>query len=349
MKLSESTYAVVLAGGSGTRLWPKSTKNIPKQFQTAGKSGRSMLEQTLLRMEGFVPKNRRIVVTSDHQFELASKLAGSLCGKILAEPKPRGTAAALALAASYIRSICSEKCDPVMVCWHADQWIKLDAGFWQSQKQAIALAKSGKLALVGLRPTRPETGFGYIEKGLQYKGLSSFEVKSFKEKPSHEGAEKYIKNGYLWNTGIFVWSVQVFWRELASWLPLIADTLSDVEFCKKKYANLENISIDKGLLEKSKSAAVVEASFKWGDMGTYKAYKDLYRADLNGDIVLGEAFMQGTKNNIVDVDRFAAIVGVEGLTIVSTDKALLVCKTEEAQRVKEVVEHLEATNRQDLL
>ena len=345
----DKVYAVVLAGGSGSRLWPKSRTLKPKQLCKIGGSDKTLLEATLLRLEGRVPKERRIVITNHAQAELTKKIAGDLCGKVISEPCARNTAAALALGASYIRQLHGFDPDSIMLSWHADHLSSADKSFWGSHRNAVASAAAGNLTLLGITPRSAHTGFGYIEKGEVMDGLSACSVKSFREKPDQNTAETYLKNGgYLWNSGIFVWKVSTFWGELQAHLPATAAALDSFEGFEAKFDGLENISIDHAILEKSKKTSVVDAPIEWQDIGSFDSYRDVFKKDADGNVLFGEVFVQNSQNNVIDVDRYTAIIGLEGITVVSSDNALLVCKTEDAQKVKSVVEQLKKAGRDGL-
>jgi len=336
-----NVFAVVLAGGSGTRLWPKSRKRKPKQLCKFGNEEKTLLERTLARLDGKIPPKNRIVITNHSQVKLTKKIIGPMCDHVIAEPCSRNTAAALALGATYIRQLPSYTPDTAMLSWHADHLLTADKNFWSSHEDGLAAARKDHLTLMGIFPRKAHTGFGYIKKGKKFEGLEAHSVQKFLEKPRLELAESFIKQGgYLWNSGIFIWKVAKFWSELQKYLPETANALERFEGYLDVFEGLENISIDHAVLEKSEDVAVVECNIQWQDIGSFDAYRDVFERDEKGNIVFGPSYMERSKNNIVDTDRFTALIGIEGITVVSSGNALLVCKTEEAQNVKKIVEHL---------
>ncbi len=349
MSTFEDVFAVVLAGGCGSRLWPKSRQSRPKQFQTFGREEKSLIEQTLLRLQKRVPRSQIVVVTHENDVELTRKTVGDLCGTVLGEPCSRNTAAAIALAASFIRTQPQYTPKTMMFSWHADHILSANSSFWQAHADAANSAARGKLTLLGVTPKRANTSYGYIEIGAKLPDIEAFQVGSFKEKPKLETARSYIsKGGYLWNTGIFIWQIESFWQELSAHLPATARALENFSDYKKNYSDLESVSVDKAVLEKSKQVAVVEASIDWQDIGSYEAYEKVFDKDEQGNVVFGDVFLSDAKNNTLDVDRFTAVIGIEGVTIVSSENALLVCRTQDAQRVKEVAEQLRTRGREEL-
>ncbi|MCX6131059.1 MAG: sugar phosphate nucleotidyltransferase [Proteobacteria bacterium] len=259
-------YAVVLAGGSGTRFWPKSRHLLPKQLCKIGSSETTMLEQTLTRLDGLVPPERRLVVTHSDQMATTRQIAGVHCQNFLAEPYAKNTAHALALAALEInRQADKSGPKPIMISLHADALIKNSEAFQTALIQMVQTADEGYLSLLGITPAYAETGYGYIEKGPALSAAPhSFRVSSFREKPDLATATAYLKTErFLWNSGIFAWRIDTILGELASWLP---DSLKALESLLSRYPNsgfnnipqnelsrvygmLPSIAIDNGVLE----------------------------------------------------------------------------------------------------
>lgn len=362
--VSSDVYGVVLAGGSGTRFWPKSKHKTPKQLCAIGDATDTMIEITLGRLEGFIPPERRIIVTHKDQVESTKKIVGDRCLTVIAEPEARNTAAALCLAALEIKELSAVE-DPIMVSLHADHVINDVAVFKQVLRNAIEVAKQNYLTLLGIVPKYPETGFGYIEKGSPIDGSEfGYHVASFREKPDFKTAESYLQTGrFHWNSGLFVWKVNTFLNELSCYLPETLMILSEALSKFKKsfgemtpgelapyYSRLEKIAIDNAVLEKSKIVAVVDADFGWQDIGTWSALDQCFDTDENGNLIFGDVVTIDTKNTTIDTDYpFVATIGVENLVIVSSKNSILVCDKNRAQDVKQVVEYLQKHKRDDQL
>ncbi len=367
MTLSDDhIYAVILAGGSGTRFWPKSRRAFPKQLCKIGDPDKAMLELTLDRLDDIIPPERRIIVTHIDQELETARLVGSKCHKILTEPFAKNTAAALTLAALEIKAVSTTTREPVMVSLHADHMISRKEHFHQSVNSAIHVAEQGFLTLLGIAPHKPETGYGYIEKGRTLEGDSPachvYKVASFREKPHVELAREYVKSkNFFWNTGLFVWQIDTLIHELLEYLPSTVKTLQKAltgnksftevspQILKKCYEELQNIPIDTAVLEVSKHVAVVEALFDWQDVGSWDALEEFRETDALGNLLLGEFFVKDCKNITIDSDgTFIAALGVKDLVIVASKGAILVCAKEKAQEVKDVVQYLKEKGKEEL-
>ena len=362
----EDVYAVILAGGSGTRFWPKSRHSLPKQLCAIGDAKHTMLEITLNRLDGFIPPERRMIVTHKDQIEATRLVAGARCSLFLAEPEARNTANALALAATEIAARHVGPNTPVMISLHADAVIRREDEFRSCLLKAVALARHDYLAILGIVPSSAETGYGYIEKGASL-GLADAEgaaqVKGFREKPHLELAEQYVKAGnFYWNAGIFVWKVAILLEELRKYLPgtvakmdqllshhknipeVPADVLAGI------YGQLPKISIDHALLELSKRVAMIEADIGWMDVGSWSALAECFPTDSNGNLVYGEAVLLDTRDTTVDTDgALVACIGLQDMVVVNSEGAILVCPKNRAQEVKDIVEELRRQGRHSLL
>lgn len=360
--LSEHIFGVVLAGGSGTRFWPKSRQQRPKQLCKIGSDHATMLELTLQRFNATIPAERRLIVTHVNQLPQTKNLVSKLCQRFVGEPEARNTAAALVLAALEVEAAAKPGTKPIMISVHADALIQKPDIFVERLKQAVQLAEQGFLTLVGIKPTHPETGYGYIEVGAQT-GVGH-RVASFREKPDAAMADSYVRSEkFLWNSGIFVWQTETFLREVAALLP---DTLTKLralvpskyqsfsavpaaEFAAV-YRQLQNIAVDNAILEKSNNVAVVGADIGWQDVGSWDALSSCYPADNNGNIIIGDAVCLDAKGVTIDTDApFVAALGVENLIIVANGNAILVCPKDRAQDVKKVVEWAKTQGRNDLI
>lgn len=362
---NEGIYAVILAGGSGTRFWPKSRHLQPKQLCRIGTSDRTMIEITLDRLQGFIPPERRIIVTHKDQIAKTREIAGSRCGHFLAEPEARNTANALALAALHIRSIHKGSCPPVMISLHADHIIENVDAFLQSLDKSVALAQKGFLTLVGIVPEYPETGYGYIERGDAFNDTADgYRVASFREKPELTVATEYVKSGrFYWNAGMFVWSIDTIINELNAVLKQTVDKLAAllhgtkdgfndvaVDQLSAVYASLPKISIDHAVLEVSKNVAVVAADIGWQDVGSWDALSRTFPPDKDGNLLIGHGCMIDSTNTTIDSDGpFVAALGVKDHVIVHSNGAILVCPKEKAQDVKLIVDWLKERGRKDLI
>lgn len=361
-------FGVVLAGGSGTRFWPRSRQLYPKQLCRIADPEQTMLEQTLHRLDNFIPSERRIIVTHHLQEKLTRSITKSLSGYILAEPAAKNTAAALALAVLQIKLL-SKTDDAVMVSLHADHLIKDSQAFQKTLTRAIAIARKGYISLIGIQPRYPETGFGYIEAGesLNLAAADGFLVKSFKEKPKLELAKQYVSQpNFYWNSGLFIWQISTICEEFSRYLPRIWNPLLTLyEQLKKKkqtfadlhleelskiYESLPEIAIDQGIFEKSKNIAVVDADFDWDDVGSWTALPTMFPADANGNVNQGNVLACETENSIIASDGpLVATYGVKDLIVVVDKGCVLVCHKDKAQGVKDIVAKLKETGRTDLI
>ena len=366
-----SVYGVVLAGGSGTRFWPKSRLKTPKQLCALGGQEQAMLSVTLDRFAPLVAPKRRMIVTHREQLTATKKIAGAKCPLLLPEPQAKNTAPAIALAALAIERL-AEGTDPVMISMHADHVITDLNEFNAVVTRAVATARSGWLTLLGVVPSYPETGYGYIERGqalhLQpFDGTNSpYEVAGFREKPDLATAQRYVESGrFLWNSGLFVFPVKTLLAELEQRLP---KDMKALRSCLKKsvgpgknpfdeaklakvYPRLTKISIDEAVLEKSQKIAVIDADFGWQDVGSWDALAKAFPAtDENGNLIYGKAVTIDTSNTIIDTDGpLVATIGLHDMVVVHHKGAILVCPKSRAQEVKKIVEALQAGKRKDLL
>jgi mannose-1-phosphate guanylyltransferase len=355
-------YAVILAGGSGTRFWPKSRHLRPKQLCRIGSGEWTMIESTLRRIDGFIPPDRRLIVTHQDQAVLTREIVGNSCARILAEPEARNTAAALAMAAI---EIANQNPNAVMISFHADHVIRDEARFLNDLNAAVEIAQSGYLTLVGIQPTRPETGYGYIERGNELGGnLRGSKVLQFKEKPNLETAKSYLSSGkFLWNSGLFVWKVSTIIEELRKYLPHTLDTLNQVlkdsgaksfndvlpAKLSEAYGRLQKLAIDNAILEVSQKVAVVASDCGWFDVGSWSSLADCFGADANGNYLNGDVLVLDTQNSTIDSDGpFVATIGLNEMIVVAMKDAVLVCPQSRSQDVKSIVEELKKRKRTQL-
>jgi mannose-1-phosphate guanylyltransferase len=362
MDLPNNVYAVILAGGSGTRFWPKSRQKSPKQLCVLGEGAETMLETTLSRLDGFIPPERRLIVTHQDQLESTRSIVGRRCPVIIAEPDARNTANALALAAIEISKRYGNE-DAIMISLHADHIIADVSKFKASLSTAVDIAKSGELCLVGIIPKYPETGYGYIEQGTKRAERGAYRVASFREKPPLDVAQEYVKSGkFYWNAGLFVFPVRVFMEELHAKLPgtvesLRAATRSEASLTNMDrqrlaavYASLPKISVDHAVLEVSKRVSVVEADIGWQDVGSWDALSQCFKTDSQGNFKRGDVLVIDSQNCTIDSDGpLTAVLGMKDTVVVHAKNAILVCPKDRAQDVKVIVDRLKESGRLDFI
>lgn len=351
-------YSLIMAGGKGTRFWPESTEKKPKQYLKLI-SNKSLLEETLLRFDRFIPKEKRYVVTVKEQEKLCKESsAGKINSKgIIFEPTGRNTAPCILMSlASLIKKGVKE--DDVVVIVPSDHVILNKKGFHHTIKKAAEFSfQHQQIVTIGITPHFPHTGFGYIQKGALLEE-EAFKVSRFKEKPHYELAVEYVKSGkYLWNAGMFVAPIKVFLEEFALHAPEMfkhfKDLLKTVDEplkLKRVYEKLASDSIDYAIMEKSKRIAVMPANFDWNDLGSWDALSSVIE-ETHGNTVVktdGEFFLNSADNVVYAPGKFVSLINLDGHIVVANDKVVLVAPVKDAQDIKKVVEHLKK-ERRDLL
>ncbi|MFC2175696.1 mannose-1-phosphate guanylyltransferase [Bacteroidota bacterium] len=352
---NKNHYVVIMAGGVGSRFWPMSRIPHPKQFLDILGVGRSLLQQTFDRCKKVCPKENIYIVTNDQYKDLVmEQLKGIDESQVLLEPARRNTAPCIAYAAFRIKSINPDAC---MVVAPSDHLIlKEDAYSKLINKALVAVEKEASLITLGIKPTRPDTGYGYIqfdEKGV--KGVHK--VKSFTEKPALEMAVELVKSGeFLWNAGIFVWSVKGIMAAFAEYMPDefqlfsegegLYNTEKEDKFIKEAYTQCRNISIDYGVMEKANNVYTISANIGWSDLGTWGSLYAYSEKDEQGHVIQGKnVLLYDSKNCIVNVPKNKLVVlqGMEDMIVVENDDILLVCKQEDEQQIKRIVNDVKAT------
>ena len=343
-------YVTVLAGGIGSRFWPASTPSRPKQLLPLA-SDEPLIVDTVNRALGLVPEGRIRILASDRLTEpILEVLPGLGREAFMVEPQARGTGPVLAWAAWEIAKI-----DPaaVIVSLHADHIIKPRAAFLQLLRDAAGLAReTGRLFTVSVPPSRPETGYGYIEPGeplVAPAGVQAFAVGAFHEKPDIETAHRYIDEGHFWNSGIFVWTASAFLSEVRTVAPEIGDLLPliDDESPEAFFAQVPNVTVDVAVLERSARVASVTATFDWDDMGSWEGLTRSREADPHGNVVVGSGHIVDSKRNVIYTDGgTVATFGVNDLVVVQCGDITLVSTKERAPDLKRLLEQLPSSVRE---
>ena len=348
-----------MAGGSGTRFWPLSRTKSPKQLMSVF-GGKSMLQRTVERVLPLAPK-RIMIITNVLQAEETRRQVAEYAAvpiDIVAEPIGRNTAPAIALAAAIIGQ---HDPDSTMIVLPADHFIRNEAEFCRIIKAAVEAAATGSLLTLGIEPTRPETGYGYIEAGSTEESGSVFPVKRFVEKPAAAKALEFFEAGnFYWNSGMFIWKTAAIARELAEQMPELSAAVEGISFASSAwdltalqpqidtlYESIKSESIDYGVMERAASVKVIPASFGWSDVGSWSALPEVIDPDKDGNVAIATAGLiavDSTGSIVYGNGRMAALIGVDNLIVVTTDDAILVCAQERAQDVKKVVETLQRSS-----
>jgi len=360
MKPVRNLYAVILAGGSGTRFWPMSREHMPKQFLDVTGKG-SLLSQTLDRITPVV-KSRNIIIVANKKFrnEIVTHLKDFDIPRhnILLEPEGRNTAPAICFAASFI-----QKHDPdgIMAVFPSDHMILHKRVFLTVLMKAVRLAKKGHLVTLGIPPHRPDTGYGYLKTVKMEAGKDDvLLVEKFTEKPDFRRARRFLKanmtdtgSRYYWNSGMFIWKSNIILKEFSKHLPEVFSAFSrnlTPAHIKKVYQSLPKISIDKGILEKAKDVVAVAAEdIGWSDLGTWESMAEVMLKDKNNNIMRGNNVSIECKSTMVlGRDRLIATIGLKDIIIIDTPDALLVCNKNFSQNVKDIVSILKKENRSEI-
>lgn len=347
---------IILAGGYGSRLWPLSREQRPKQFLSLFGKG-SMLQETLVRLNGIEHQRPLVICNEEHRFLVAEQLREqSLDADIILEPEGRNTAPAIAIAALQIMA---EYPEAQLLILPADHLIRDEANFVESVTQAGIRSEKGDLVTFGIVPTHPETGYGYIERGDAISD-NAFQVKRFVEKPKREAAEHYLASGhYYWNSGMFLFKASRYVDELERLQPEIlvacqdamAGASRDLDFIRldaDAFLQCPADSIDYAVMEKSMDVSVVPLDAGWNDIGSWSAVWEVSEQDAYGNARHGDVLMHDSHDNLIHANsRLVATVGVRDLVIVETKDAVLVSSRNQVQDVKKIVEQLKADNRSE--
>lgn len=358
-----NTYVVIMAGGSGERFWPLSRIRKPKQLLGLTNPNVSMLAEAIARIEPLVPAERILIITSEVlQGPIRDAIPTLPKENVVAEPAKRNTAPCLALACSLIQK--REGADALMAVLTADHFIGNAADFRNDVEKALQYAEQhNALVTIGIPPTRPETGYGYIQVQEQQTKGDVIPVEGFKEKPPFSVAVEYVKSGrYLWNSGMFFWRTGSLQAAMDALLPDVSKHILPMtnmlsEDCRAElsetFALMPDISIDYGVMERAANVAVLPASFPWDDVGSWDALERMQPLDQEGNVRQGDTVCLETSGSIVvnahHGSHIVATLGIEDCVVVVTDDATLVCSKSRAQDVKAVVAQLRNENRRELL
>lgn len=364
---NQHTYAVVLAGGGGTRLWPKSRKKTPKQFLKLIDK-RTMMQIAAERVAKLVGWEKIIVVTNElYRKEVKQQLPEVPTLNIIAEPEKKDTALAMLVGALYAKTLDP---DAVVINAASDHTLTNEKEFNRVMEAAANTAAEGNyLVTVGITPTFPTSAFGYIKIGDDLKklakGLSLFKVDSFTEKPNKATARAFISTGkYFWNANMYVWSVDTLKKSFARFMPEMheqtkdLDSMSPTDFHKalpKIYNEAEAISIDYAISEKADNLVLIPGDFGWSDVGDWKVVYDLGKKDLSGNVVSGDKkdiqtlAVESNDNMIHTNGRLVAMVGIEDMVVIDTDEILMICPKNRTQEVKKLVNKLKEEKRKEYL
>lgn len=343
-------FAVIMAGGVGSRFWPRSTEKTPKQLlKIFGE--KTMIQDTVERLNGLVENEDIFVITNKIQRpEIINQLKNVPAENIIEEPFGRNTAACIGLASVIVKEKAK---DGVTIILPADHIIKEKDEFHKTLRTAAKFAYESKgLVTIGIKPTRPETGYGYIQIDETHVSDNIYSVLSFAEKPNYATAVRFLDSGdFMWNSGMFIWRVDTILQEIHQYLPDLHEGLEKIgkdisktnynSTLSNVYGQLKNISIDYGIMEKSQKVYLTKGTFSWSDVGSWEEVFTLSKKDENGIAKDGDIFTDMVVDSyIYSPDKFAAVIGVDNLIIINTKDALLICRRDQGQNVKKVVEHL---------
>ncbi len=349
-------YALILAGGSGTRLWPVSRQSSPKQLISLGRE-LSLFQETVSRIRKRVEPERMVFVTSrelegdikDHLRRLLGERSSDCI--VVGEPVGRNTAPAILLGARIVQA---RDPDALLLVAPSDHVIQDVDSFIQAIENSLGAAASGMIVTYGIKPTRPETGYGYIRAG-QKEG-EVYRVQNFEEKPNSARAGELLRDkNYTWNSGIFLFSVKSITEEAKKYLPVHTSALKRIDpdtldGLDEVYSGMESISIDHGIMEKTDRAAVIPVSMGWSDLGSWDSFYEMREKDSSGNVVAGDVFGLENENCLIlGEDKYLAVSGMKDTIVIQTEDATLVCPRGRSQDVRHVVAHLEEEGRSERL
>ena len=352
-------YAVIMAGGIGARFWPRSKKKSPKQLlKIVGE--KTMIQETVERINGLVPKENILIVTNETQKPgIMEQLPEIPVENIIVEPFGRNTAACIGLASIIIQK---RSPDAVTFVMPADHIIKDNEKFLETLETAAKFSsEKNALLTIGIQPTRPETGYGYIQIDEDSGKDNVYKVLTFAEKPNYATAVNFIKSGdFFWNSGMFIWKIDTILDEMSKLMPdlfeglvQIREQLNNPNFHDKLseiYGHLKSISIDYGIMEKSDKVFLVKGLFSWSDVGSWEAVYELSDKDEDGNVKVGTVYTDMALDSyIYSPDKLTAVIGLDNVIVINCNNALLICKRDKAQDVKNIIDYLKLNKLDDHL
>ncbi|MEJ2617038.1 MAG: mannose-1-phosphate guanylyltransferase [Ignavibacteriaceae bacterium] len=352
-------YAVIMAGGVGSRFWPRSKEKSPKQLLKIF-GDNSMIQDTVCRLKDIVEYEDILIITNRMQQPEIKKQLPEIPGEnIIEEPFGRNTAACIGLASIIVKS---KQEDAVMIVLPADHIIKDVEEFHKTLKNAAEFAyESQGLVTIGIPPTRPETGYGYIQIDETEVRKNIYKVYTFAEKPNYATAVRFLESGdFFWNSGMFIWRADSIINEIKMYMPdlyeglqTISPSINTEKFEKTLgmvYGQLRNISIDYGIMEKSQKVYLTKGNFPWSDVGSWEEVYHLTPKDSDGNAKVGNIFTEMTADSyIYSPNKFVSVIGVDNVIVINTDDALLVCRRDLSQEVKKVIDHLKINKMKEYL
>lgn len=351
-------YAVIMAGGVGSRFWPRSKQKKPKHLiRILGEN--TLIQDTVNRLDGIIKKENILVVTNQLQkIRVKEQLYNIPDENIISEPFGKNTAACIGLATMHVKKR-SE--NAVAIVLPADHVIHNIKEFHKTVLRAAEYAsKSNELVTIGITPSYPETGYGYIQFDEDETASRIHKVLTFAEKPNVATARRFLEDGgFLWNSGIFVWTLDAVLKQIEKFLPEQYSGLLEIEksigtedyekILTQVYGQFKSISIDYGILEHSKNVCVTKGEFDWSDLGSWEAVYELSPKDDEGNVKIGDVYLENTFSSyIFSPQKFTAVIGAEHLLVINTKDSLLICHRNNAQDVKHVVDHLRMNKRSEL-
>lgn len=351
---------LIMAGGRGERFWPKSRKRLPKQFLSLTDDGKTMIQLTVERVLKFVEIEDIYISTNKEYKELVRKQVEGLPEEnILCEPVGRNTAPCIGLAATYIEKKYGDAC---MIVLPSDHLIKYHKMFSRAVSDACKVAEqNGNLVTIGITPTYPETGYGYVKFDVDKMQGQAYAVDRFVEKPSIEVAKEYLETEeYLWNSGMFIWKASSILENIKKYIPDLYNGLmiikeaigseNETEIVENTFFEFPSVSIDYGILEKASDIYIVPGTFGWDDVGSWLAVSRIRRENESGNVINGNIITIDTRNCVIEGSRkLIAAVGLEDLIIVDTEDAMLICDKDNVSDIKKVVENLKICNREEYI
>jgi mannose-1-phosphate guanylyltransferase len=349
----ENNYVIIMAGGIGSRFWPFSRTNHPKQFHDVLGVGKTMIQKTVERYKDVCPQQNIYVVTNKIYYDLVKQQLPHLSDEqILLEPTARNTAPCVAYACF---KIAVKNPNANIVVSPADHVILKEEEFVRTIKMALSeTERTENLLTLGIQPHRPDTGYGYIQ--FIPDGRIAKKVKTFTEKPNLELAQKFLESGdYVWNAGIFIWHINAIKKAFATYLPEMADLFREGEryyytpqeavFINEIYPQCKSISIDYGIMEKATNVYTILSEFGWSDLGTWKSLYEIAEKDQNQNVIDGKVMLYDSNNCIIKTshDKLVVVQGLSGYIVAESDGVIMICRKEEEQRVKDFVADAKAT------